>query len=182
MQGDHRTGRSHSGSRRGRGRGASGSGLTVPPSHCEEGGDVLIFCRVVVRNRRLARKTKVEVARCAVALGFGEVSKGRDLVIWMMPEAQGKHRVDGWRNKIVFRRTNRLGGAGRHIDAGWGKGGLTAYRDGRQLDRVRLQRRRGRGGARGRPPGEARSGDGGGARSRGDWRWREAGSGAWGSR
>jgi hypothetical protein len=57
--------------------------------------DVLIFCRVVVRNCRVARKTKVEVARFAIALGFGEVNEGRDLVIWMMPEAQGKHRVDG---------------------------------------------------------------------------------------
>jgi hypothetical protein len=39
------------------------------------------------------------------------------------------------------------------IDAGWGKGGSTAYRDGRQLDGVRLRRRRWRGGARGRLPG-----------------------------
>ena len=34
----------------------------------------LILHRAVVRNRRLATKTKVEAARCVVALGFGEVS------------------------------------------------------------------------------------------------------------
>lgn len=66
---------------------------------------------------------------------------------------------------------------GAQIDAGWGKGGSTAYRDGRQLDGVRLRRRRWRGGARGRLPGEAGSVDGGSAGSRGDWSWREAGSG-----
>ena len=39
-----------------------------------QGHVCLILHRAVVRNRRLATKTKVEAARCVVALGFGEVS------------------------------------------------------------------------------------------------------------
>ena len=46
-------------------------GIWIQP---HQGHLCLILHRAVVRNRRLATKTKVEAARCVVALGFGEVS------------------------------------------------------------------------------------------------------------
>ena len=55
----------------------------------------LILNRTMVCSRRLATKIQVEATRCVVALGFEEVSSGRDLEgCWVRREHGAARRLD----------------------------------------------------------------------------------------